>query len=142
MFQFSGFALFRVLCLQHSGLPHSEIFGLSLVCSYPKLIAAYHVLLRLLSSRHPPCALIRFKFLKFKYFYFFILYFRIINMYLYILLILKNYFLVLLSNMSKIFFIRSTYKLSLLRFLNLQCCQFSSLSLLQVLPCFAMGMQR
>jgi hypothetical protein len=31
------------------------------VCSSPRLIAAYHVLLRLLEPRHPPCALIRFK---------------------------------------------------------------------------------
>ena len=32
-----------------------------LVCSSPKLIAAYHVLHRLSDPRHPPCALIRFK---------------------------------------------------------------------------------
>ena len=32
------------------------------VCGYPKLIAAYHVLHRLLVPRHPPCALIRFKY--------------------------------------------------------------------------------
>jgi hypothetical protein len=32
-----------------------------LVCSSPQLIAAYHVLLRLLEPRHPPCALICFK---------------------------------------------------------------------------------
>jgi hypothetical protein len=31
------------------------------VCSSPQLIAAYHVLLRLLEPRHPPCALICFK---------------------------------------------------------------------------------
>jgi hypothetical protein len=53
--------LYRMICLQHIGLSHSEIFGLSLVCSSPKLIAAYHVLLRLLVPRHPPYALIRFK---------------------------------------------------------------------------------
>jgi hypothetical protein len=62
MFQFSGLALFRVILLQSTRLSHSEIFGLSLVCSYPKLIAAYHVLLRLLLPRHPPYALIRFKY--------------------------------------------------------------------------------
>ena len=62
MFQFSGLALFRVLYLQYNRLSHSEIFGLSLVCSYPKLIAAYHVLHRLLVPRHPPYALIRFKY--------------------------------------------------------------------------------
>ena len=62
MFQFSGLALFRVIHLQCTRLSHSEIFGLMLVCSYPKLIAAYHVLHRLLVPRHPPYALIRFKY--------------------------------------------------------------------------------
>ena len=32
-----------------------------LVCSSPKLIAAYHVLHRLSDPRHPPCALNCFK---------------------------------------------------------------------------------
>ena len=36
-----------VLCLQHSGLPHSDICGLTFVCNSPQLFAAYHVLLRL-----------------------------------------------------------------------------------------------
>ena len=31
--------------------------GSKVVCTYPKLIAAYHVLLRLLEPRHPPFAL-------------------------------------------------------------------------------------
>src|SRR3954466_10767726 len=62
MFQFSGLALFRVIHLQCTRLSHSEIFGLMLVCSYTKLIAAYHVLHRLLVPRHPPYALIRFKY--------------------------------------------------------------------------------
>ena len=66
MFQFSRLALFRVLCLQHSGLSHSEIFGLTVVCTYPKLIAAYHVLHRLSMPRHPPYALIRFKYCMFR----------------------------------------------------------------------------
>ena len=35
---------------------------MSIVCIYPKLIAAYHVLHRLLVPRHPPYALIRFKY--------------------------------------------------------------------------------
>ena len=39
------------------GLPHSEISGSKLICSSPKLIAAYHVLHRLLMPRHSPCAL-------------------------------------------------------------------------------------
>ena len=46
-----------VLGLQPSGLPHSEISGSQVVCTYPKLIAAYHVLLRLPEPRHPPFAL-------------------------------------------------------------------------------------
>ena len=40
------------------GLPHSEIFGSKPVRSSPKLIAAYHVLHRLLAPRHPSNALI------------------------------------------------------------------------------------
>ena len=59
MFQFGRFALI-VTCLQHAGLPHSEIFGSNLICKYPKLIAAYHVLHRLREPRHPPCTLYYF----------------------------------------------------------------------------------
>ena len=40
-----------------AGFPHSEILGLTVVCTYPRLIAACHVLHRLLAPRHPPCAL-------------------------------------------------------------------------------------
>ena len=43
--------------------PHSEIPGSMLICSSPRLIAACHVLLRLLMPRHSPCALIRLNFL-------------------------------------------------------------------------------
>ena len=39
------------------GFPHSEIRGSKLICSSPRLIAAYHVFLRLLVPRHSPCAL-------------------------------------------------------------------------------------
>ncbi len=39
------------------GFPHSEISGSKLVCSSPKLIAAYRVLHRLLTPRHSPYAL-------------------------------------------------------------------------------------
>ena len=38
-------------------LPHSEISGSRVVCTSPELIAAYHVLPRLLVPRHPPFAL-------------------------------------------------------------------------------------
>ena len=37
--------------------PHSDISGSLLICSSPKLFAAYHVFRRLLVPRHPPCAL-------------------------------------------------------------------------------------
>ena len=43
-----------------AGLPHSEILGSRVICTYPKLIAAYHVLLRLREPRHPPSALAYF----------------------------------------------------------------------------------
>jgi hypothetical protein len=39
------------------GLSHSEIPGSKVVCTSPRLFAAYHVLHRLLVPRHPPCAL-------------------------------------------------------------------------------------
>ena len=42
-----------------AGFPHSEIHGSGLICSSPWLFAAYHVFLRLLVPRHPPCALVR-----------------------------------------------------------------------------------
>ena len=53
------------LCIQHAvtgvlpdGFPHSDICGSVDICSSPQLFAAYHVFLRLLVPRHPPCALI------------------------------------------------------------------------------------
>ena len=61
MFQFPSFALtLSVTCLQHAGLPHSEITGSIPVCSSPVLFAAYHVLHRLQKPRHPPFALVTF----------------------------------------------------------------------------------
>ena len=50
-------ALSRIPALQAGGLSHSEIRGSRDICSYPRLIAAYHVLHRLREPRHPPCAL-------------------------------------------------------------------------------------
>ena len=38
---------YEVLCLQHSGLPHSDICGSICMCQSPQLFAAYHVLHRL-----------------------------------------------------------------------------------------------
>jgi hypothetical protein len=63
MVHFPGFARTR-LWIQRvvrrfypRGFPHSEIPGSLPACGSPRLIAACHVLLRLLLPRHPPCAL-------------------------------------------------------------------------------------
>jgi hypothetical protein len=40
-----------------AGLPHSDISGSTPVCDSPELFAANHVLHRLLTPRHPSCAL-------------------------------------------------------------------------------------
>ena len=47
-----------------AGFPHSDICGSMDICSSPQLFAAYHVFLRLLVPRHPPCALIRLTFVR------------------------------------------------------------------------------
>ena len=63
MFQFRSFPTYTYLiqCTLHGycpcGLPHSEIHGSRDICSSPWLIAACHVLHRLLMPRHSPCAL-------------------------------------------------------------------------------------
>ena len=63
MFQFRRLPAYTYLiqCTLHGycpcGLPHSEISGSMDICSSPKLIAACHVLRRLLMPRHSPCAL-------------------------------------------------------------------------------------
>ena len=48
----------RITCLQHAGLPHSDICGSICMCQSPQLFAAYHVLHRLWEPRHSPYALI------------------------------------------------------------------------------------
>ena len=52
---------YLIQCTLHGycpcGLPHSEIHGSMDICSSPWLIAACHVLRRLLMPRHSPCAL-------------------------------------------------------------------------------------
>jgi hypothetical protein len=65
MVQFPGCA-FRTLWIQARmtgiwpvGLPHSAIRGSRDVCSSPRLIAAYHGLLRTAAPRHPPWTLFR-----------------------------------------------------------------------------------
>jgi hypothetical protein len=61
MFQFTGFASrtygFSTGYSLLSGLPHSEIPGSTIARISPGLIAACHVLHRLLAPRHPPNAL-------------------------------------------------------------------------------------
>ena len=71
MVQFPGCA-FRTLCIQARmtgiwpvGLPHSAIRGSRDVCSSPRLIAAYHGLLRTAAPRHPPWTLFRLTILSF-----------------------------------------------------------------------------
>ena len=49
---------YGMICLQHTGLTHSEISASRVICTYTELIAAYHVLHRLWEPRHPPYALI------------------------------------------------------------------------------------
>ena len=43
--------------LAAAGFPIRKSPVITLACSLPRLIAAGHVLLRLLAPRHPPCAL-------------------------------------------------------------------------------------
>ena len=52
----------RCYAMNHSGFPHSEISGSMRICRSPKLIAACHVLLRLLMPRHSPYALLSLNF--------------------------------------------------------------------------------
>ena len=62
MFQFPGFAsipyVFRYGSLSRGGLPHSDIHGSTPARGSPWLLAACHVLHRLLVPRHPPDALL------------------------------------------------------------------------------------
>ena len=63
MFQFPRFASPKLAVIPAycaGGLSHSEIRGSRVICTLPRLIAAYHVLRRLHEPRHPPCALIYF----------------------------------------------------------------------------------
>ena len=47
----------RMVRVCRTGFPHSDICGSKVICTSPQLFAAYHVFLRLLVPRHPPCAL-------------------------------------------------------------------------------------
>ena len=48
---------YRTTEVSSAGFPHSDIHGSKVICTSPWLFAAYHVFLRLLVPRHPPCAL-------------------------------------------------------------------------------------
>ena len=67
MFHFPGFPLCtyvfstQSMVLHHRGCPIRRSAA-ELICSWPQLIAACHVLLRLLMPRHSPCALISLNF--------------------------------------------------------------------------------
>ena len=63
MFQFPRFASPDIILgipPKGGGLSHSEIRASKVICTYTRLIAAYHVLHRLREPRHPPCALAYF----------------------------------------------------------------------------------
>ena len=61
MFQFPPFASRRITrgmtALQAAGLSHSDTRGSKVICTSPRIFAAYRVLHRLREPRHPPCAL-------------------------------------------------------------------------------------
>ena len=63
-FSSRGWLSFECCIFNTAGCPIRKSSDITLVCSSPKLIAAYHVLHRLSDPRHPPCALICFKNLK------------------------------------------------------------------------------
>ena len=50
------------MILHHGGFPIRKSADIMLICSSPRLIAACHVLHRLLMPRHSPCALISLNF--------------------------------------------------------------------------------
>lgn len=63
-FSSGGWLSFEYYTFSIVGLPIRKSGNIMLVCSSPRLIAAYHVLLRLSDPRHPPCALSCFKKIK------------------------------------------------------------------------------
>lgn len=60
-FSSRGWLSFECCIFNTAGCPIRKSSDITLVCSSPKLIAAYHVLHRLSDPRHPPCALNCFK---------------------------------------------------------------------------------
>ena len=60
-FSSRGWLSFECYAFSVTGCPIRKSADITLVCSSPQLIAAYHVLHRLSEPRHPPCALSCFK---------------------------------------------------------------------------------
>ena len=77
MFQFRRFPTYAYLIQRRlteycsAGFPHSEILGSTPMCGSPRLIAACHVLHRLLMPRHSPCALYSLTFSKIHFWFYF-----------------------------------------------------------------------
>src|SRR3982750_1944328 len=63
-FSSRGWLSFEYYTFSIVGCPIRRSGDVILVCSSPRLIAAYHVLHRLSDPRHPPCALSCFKKIK------------------------------------------------------------------------------
>ena len=61
MFQFPRLAPRYARQGRSPGLSHSDISGSMVICTFPELVAAYHVLHRLDEPRHPPFALSYFR---------------------------------------------------------------------------------
>ncbi len=76
-FSSGGWLSFEWYIFNVPGCPIRKSSDITLVCSSPKLIAAYHVLHRLSDPRHPPCALNCFK----KFMYHTLLYVRVTRFY-------------------------------------------------------------
>ena len=74
IYYFTHIWILRLFAL--SEFPHSDISGLMDICSYPKLFAAYHVLLRLLVPRYSAYALCSLTYLSW-------LFFVIVNIYMF-----------------------------------------------------------
>ena len=87
-----------------AGLPHSEILGSKVICTYPKLIAAYHVLHRLREPRHPPSALAYFLYHWHCFLFIAKIEARVGLIYLQLALFFCYFTFLKLSNTSKIFF--------------------------------------
>lgn len=78
MFQFSGFASLRILCLQHSGLPHSDIIGSIRMCQsrcFSQLITSFFASESLGIPHTPLISLLLFVLNTYLWYAFFFLYF-------------------------------------------------------------------